>query len=173
MNFEKVFFISFTTNGLERTNELPVDFNISSVLKDVLITKIINVGENNWIKENERIRNIEKETMFNEGLKPSASISFINDFCKENNIKVLFSPDYESDVQLLKKLEEESFIPPNFTLKDFYAGINPYQKTFWKHLYNTQLKKTLTVNFNAEEKNKLFIKNFKKVIDIHKLNSSA
>lgn len=173
MNFEKVFFISFTTNGLERTNELPVDFNISSVLKDVLITKIINVGESNWIEENDKIRYIQKEVMLDQGLTPTSSISFINEFCKENNIKVLFSPDYENDIQLLKNLEEESFIQPNFILKDFYAGINPYQKKFWKHLYNNQLKKTLTVNFNAEEKNKLFIKNFKKVIDIHKLNSSA
>ena len=173
MNFEKVFFISFTTNGLERINELPIDFNISSVLKDVLVTKIINVGETNWIEENDKIRYIQKEIMLTEGLSPTSAISFINDFCKKNDVKTLFSPDYQNDIKLLSNLEEESFIPPNFKLKDFYAGINPYQKTFWKHLYETQRKKTLTINFNAEEKNKLFIKNFKKVIDIHKLNSSA
>lgn len=170
MDFNKVFLLSFTSNALEKLEDIPIEFNISSVLNDTSISKIINVGEDNWIDKNENIRNISKDEMFLKGLNPTESIKFINDFCTENGINMFFSPNYEEDKVLLKNIERESIATPKFNLKDFYAGINPYQKALWNHLYYSHLKESLFINFAAKERNKLFKESFKKIITIHNLN---
>ena len=163
MNLENIFLLSFGTDLMGDKKSPPIEFNIIYMSKNISISRFIN-KKNNDFKTSAEFN--KKELTINE------SIVFLNKFCEKTNTSFFYSSNYIQDFQLLKNLKDNSLTIPNFSIKDFYIGINSLQKTLWKHLYEINTIKYSKIQNSAEERNKNSKLVFNKILEIKNINSN-
>lgn len=172
MDFDKIYLLSFTSNASNNNNDFPIEFNVTSISNEFSKTNLIYPEKDwtYWDIKYQQHHGISKKSAIENGITTSQCIQKINEICREKNIKLFFSSNYDFDIILLNNLLKKSTTKPLFTMKDFYSGINEYQKKLWNHLYFSLLNKNKLSIYTARERNIAFKEGLNRILKIRSIN---